>query len=113
MQSYRTTMGRSADGAGIVTLCARYNDELISFVVNAEYMIQFLTDCINSLPRMDIPIRVTIEPGCSNMKFRRVMRAVVKAMGFKVVNQTMDCCGKSASVEGSLMAERVECTGAE
>lgn len=113
-RSYRTAMGRFANGAKIVTLCAGCSDELTLSMVDAEHMIQFLAGRMDLLPRIDRSMRVAIEPGCSAMKFRREMRAVVEAMGFEVVNQTMGCCGKSASVEGSLMAEREEeCAGAE
>lgn len=112
--SRRRAMGEAAGGRPIVALCAGCSEELESSMVDAEHIIPFLASRLDSLPRLDRPMRVAIEPGCSAMPFRDQMREAVEAMGCEVVNNTMGCCGKSASVAPPLMAEREnECAGAE
>ena len=97
-----------------MTLCAGCSQELQRSSVEAEHIIAFLHDRIDSLPRLASPIKVGIEPGCSAMDLRNEMREVVEAMGCEVVNTTMGCCGKNTPVAGPLMEEReAECAGAD
>ena len=113
-KSYKTGMGDRSEGRHIVTLCAGCSEELSSSLVDAEHIIPFLASRIGSLPKLDEPMKVAIEPGCSAMPFKNEMRAVVEAMGCEVVNTSMGCCGKGTPEAGALMAEReAECEGAD
>ena len=113
-RSYRFEMGRTAGDRELVTLCAGCAQELQRSSVPAEHMIKYLHDHIDSLPRLDAPLKVGIEPGCAAMDLRKEMREVVEAMGCEVVNTSMGCCGKNTTVAGPLMDEReAECAGAD
>lgn len=113
-RSYRFEMGRTAGDRTLVTLCAGCSQELQRSSVPAEHMIRYLHDHIDSLPRLDRPLKVGIEPGCAAMELRKEMREVVEAMGCEVVNTSMGCCGKNTPVAGPLMDEReAECAGAD
>lgn len=113
-RSYKTAMGDSAGGDEIVTLCAGCSEEFASAMVPAKHIIPFLAEHIDALPRLETPLKVAIEPGCSAMPFKKEMKDVVEAMGCEVVNTSMGCCGKSTTVAGPLMEEReAECEGAD
>lgn len=112
--SHRQAMERSAGGSRIVTLCAGCTCEFERSNVEAEHIIQFLHGRMGSLPRLPRTLRVGMEPGCSAMRFKREMRAVLEAMGCEVVNGETGCCGKGTPLAPPLMDEREsECSGAE
>lgn len=113
-RSARVAMGESAQSRRIVTLCPACAEELSSALVDCENLMQFLHARIDSLPRLEEPLMVSMEPGCSMMPFRKEMRAVLEAIGCVIVNKSMGCCGKRSPLSPELMADReAESAGAD
>lgn len=111
---YKRTMGDSAGGDDIITLCGGCSDELVDADVPAKHIVQFLYEHLDRLPVFDRPVRIGLEPGCSMMKHVDLMRSVTEALGCEIINSTMGCCGKNTSVSNPLMDERErECDGAD
>jgi heterodisulfide reductase subunit B len=112
--SYRLEMAKKAAGSELVTLCGGCSDELNTDNIACEHIIEFLHRHIGKLPRLSSGYKVSMEPGCASMSYASKMREVITALGCEVVNKTTGCCGKSAPVSVSLMAERqTESSGAD
>ncbi len=112
--TYRVKMGQTAGSSDLVTLCGGCNEELKDDGVKSEHIVNYLFRNIGKLPRLEKGFRVAMEPGCAGEPYSKEMRAVIEALGCEVVNNTFGCCGKSAPVSVSLMAERQEeCDGAD
>ncbi|MBR6203722.1 MAG: (Fe-S)-binding protein [Candidatus Methanomethylophilaceae archaeon] len=113
-REYKLSMGSAAEGRDLVTLCAGCSEELQSSGVDATHIIPFLHRHKGSLPKLDRPLKVALEPGCSAAVFAKEMREVAEALGCEVVNRKHGCCGKYSDVSDSLMEEREsECKGAD
>ena len=112
--SYRAKMGASAKGSQLVTLCGGCSEELNDDGVEAEHIVSYLHRNIGRLPKLPKSYRVAMEPGCAVESMAGKIKDVLTALGCEVVNKTYGCCGKSAPVAVSLMAERQEeCSGAD
>lgn len=113
-QGAKSSIGRSAGGGDIVTLCGGCHEELEAAGEGSEHIIQFLHRKIGSLPRFDEPLRVALEPGCSSEPYADEMVEVVKALGCECIGNGWGCCGKGTDVSTGLMADReAECADAD
>lgn len=113
-RAIKKEMCDTADGRGIVTLCAGCSEELEPVDPGVRHIITFLHEHIDDLPRFRNNVKVGMEPGCSAMHLSKEMGAVLERMNCTVVNHTRGCCGKNVPVSVPLMEEReAECAGAD
>ena len=106
-EEYRQGMARNADGRRILTLCAGCSELMERSGIDCEHVIQFLHRNIDRLPRMDRPIKVSVEPGCSSFERASLMDEVIRALGCEPIGNEPGCCGKaSRKVAEPLMKER-------
>ncbi len=112
---YRIRMGETADWRELVTLCAGCSEIMERSGVHCQHIIPFLHDHVGSIPALDRPLKVSVEPGCAARASRDMMVDIMERMGCQVVNGTSGCCGKaSRKAAGPLMAERqAESEGAD
>lgn len=104
---YRRRMGEKAEGRGILTLCAGCSELMQGSEVDCEHVIPFLHRNIDKLPRMDRPLKVSAEPGCSSMDNLSQMNDIIRALGCEPIGNQPGCCGKaSKKVSEPLMTER-------
>ncbi len=113
-RDYKKRMGDTSGSKDLVTLCGGCSDELLFSGVDATHIVSFLRQHLDALPRFEKPLKVAVEPGCSESVSVKEMREVVEAMGCEVVNTKTGCCGKYADVSERLMKDREEeCAGAD
>ena len=106
-EDYRQRMAVNADGKGILTLCAGCSELMVRSEINCEHVIPFLHRNIGKLPKMERPLKVSVEPGCSSFENTSMMTEVVRALGCEPIGNTPGCCGKaSRKVAAPLMTER-------
>ena len=111
-RAYKAKMVGNASGADIVSLCPGCSEEMSASALDVMNMIQFLHRSMDMLPKLDRPFPVAIEPGCQAADLKDEMREIVEAIGCKVINSRIGCCGKDTSVSVKLMEERMkECSG--
>ncbi|MBR7152163.1 MAG: (Fe-S)-binding protein [Candidatus Methanomethylophilaceae archaeon] len=111
----RTSIGASAGGKDIVTLCAGCSSELQEVSVDNDHIITFLHAHKDSLPRFENGgPRVALQPGCSARMLKKELAEIVTVMGCTNIGNDSGCCGKNARVSEELMEERMdECRGAD
>jgi len=113
-RDYKKSMGDTSGDRDLVTLCGGCSDELLMSGVDATHIVSFLHQHMDALPKFEKPLKVGIEPGCSESVSYNEMRDVAERMGCEVVNIKRGCCGKYADVSEGLMKDReTECEGAD
>ena len=106
-ENYRQGMAGNADGRRILTLCAGCSELMVKSKIDCEHVIPFLHRNIDKLPKMDRPLKVSVEPGCSSFENASLMTDVVRALGCEPIGNEPGCCGKaSRKVAEPLMKER-------
>ena len=110
--SYLKRMGETAGGRRIVTLCGGCSEIMNRHGVECEHLIQFLHDRLDSLPRIEGKLKVSVEPGCAAIEYADMMTEIVERMGCETVGNEPGCCGKSSrNVARPLMDERQKAAG--
>lgn len=106
-EDYRQKMGRNAEGRKIITLCAGCSELMIKSGIDCEHVIPFLHRNLDRLPKLDKPIKVSVEPGCSSIDNPDLMTDIIRALGCEPIGNEPGCCGKaSRKVAEPLMKER-------
>ena len=108
-KGYLIGMGETAGGRELVTLCGGCDEAFGMVGVESEHLIAFLHRRLSALPKVPVPLRVSVEPGCAAIGLSEDMLDVVRAMGCIPVGNEPGCCGKgNRNVGAPLMAERQE-----
>lgn len=106
---YIRRMGETAGGREIVNLCGGCTEIMNRHGVECGHLIPFLHDRLDSLPRIEGHLKVSVEPGCAAVEHADEMTDIVMAMGCEPVGNEPGCCGKnSRNVAKPLMDERQE-----
>ncbi len=108
-KGYLIGMGETAGGRELVTLCGGCDEAFGMVGVESEHLIAFLHRRLSALPKVPVPLRVSVEPGCAAIGLSEDMLDVVRAMGCIPMGNEPGCCGKgNRNVGAPLMAERQE-----
>ena len=106
---YIRRMGETAGSREIVNLCGGCTEIMNRHGVECRHLIPFLHDRLDSLPRINGRLKVSVEPGCAAVEHADEMTDIVRAMGCEPVGNEPGCGGKnSRNVAKPLMDERQE-----
>lgn len=105
-RAYRSKIIESSNGNTVLSLCGGCRHEMVSSSLDVKSTIEFLHLNIDRLPKFDRPLKVAVEPGCEFKEMRTEMDDIVRALGFRPMDNDAGCCGKDTSVSSALMEER-------